>query len=380
LVLAAAQTAAAQTATTAAWTLKVSVEEAAVRLGPDLEGPVVLVAPKGLVLKAYEARGAWFRVLAVSPRDGTAVIGYLATSEVEILEEKPGPAADFWPATAPPYHGLGLIIRLSGGLGLVSSPDVDASTDGMAALGGEAFLDRGYSPVTQDAAPLRAGPFLGFDALWALTPRLAVGAGFGYSRAARDNSYTYNLDPNQNFDDPGSVVLRADMYGRNFYYTGSVLLRTDMVRLSAAYTIPLSRAAGLVLTAGPALYRVQYVQDTSWNDALSAWRDRQDVRQTRLGAHASLALEINLNNRVGMFFEALGRLVRFSGLTGTETFARQEQGYSQPTDTYTGDLYFIDDGSFSRSLVRAAAPPGAARKMIVAGSGLTFVFGFRTKF
>jgi len=45
-------------------------------------------------------------------------------------------------------------------------------------------------------------------------------------------------------------------------------------------------------------------------------------------------------------------------------------------------LYFIDDGGFSRSAVRDAAPPGpgSVRKMVVDYSGITFLFGFRTKF
>ncbi len=100
------------------------------------------------------------------------------------------------------------------------------------------------------------------------------------------------------------------------------------------------------------------------------------------GGHAGLALEINLNNRVGLFVQALGRLARFAALSGTETLTQESHSYALPTQNYRGDLYFIDDDSFSRTAVRDAPPPGPGpvRKMVVDYSGITFLFGFRMKF
>ena len=356
---------AAQLLTTSEWKLKVTVDAAAVRLKPELEGPIAAIVPKGTILQSYEATGAWYRVLTTSAKDGTSVIGYIATSDVEVVEEKTAPPADFWPVQAQPYRGIGLAVRLYGGLGVISSPDVDASLDGMAALAAEAILAKGYSPVTQDVSPLHSGPIMGGDLVFAISPRLSVGAGFSYTRANRSNVYSY------------SQVL-------NFEYSldSTALLQVYAYRLEAAYTIPLNQTAGLVLSAGPALYHAQYIHMLAWADADSVWTLHQDTRQSVLGGHAGLALEINLNNRVSLFVQALGRLARFAALSGTETLTQESGSYALPTQNYQGDLYFIDDGGFSRTAVRDAPPPGPGpvRKMVVDYSGITFLFGFRMKF
>ncbi len=98
---------AAQLLTTSEWKLKVTVDAAAVRLKPELEGPIAAIVPKGTILQSYEATGAWYRVLTTSAKDGTSVIGYIATSDVEVLEEKTAPPEDFWPVQAQLYRGIG---------------------------------------------------------------------------------------------------------------------------------------------------------------------------------------------------------------------------------------------------------------------------------
>ena len=365
LILAAAMPLAAQILHTPEWKLKVAVDAASIRLKPEFEGPIAATVPKETILFAYEATGAWYRVLVALAKDGALVLGYIATSDVEVLEEKTAAAADFWPIEEPPYRGLGLAVRLTGGLGVFRSSEIDASLEGMAAAAEEAILAKGLSPVTRDVSPLHSGTAMGGDVLLAVSPRLSIGAGFGYTRANSASVYTYNQ------------VLNLD-----YTLDNTALLQVYAYRLDAATTIPLNPKASLVLCAGPALYQAKYIHTMAWVDASSSWNLRQDVRQSTFGGHASLALEISLNDRVGLFAQALGRLVRFTSLAGTETLLREDHSYGLPTLTYAGDLYFVEDDSFSQTAVRSTPPsgPGAVRKAVLDFSGVDFLFGFRVKF
>ena len=249
--------------------------------------------------------------------------------------------------------------------GVFRSSEIDASLEGMAAAAEEAILAKGLSPVTRDVSPLHSGTAMGGDVLLAVSPRLSIGAGFGYTRANSASVYTYNQ------------VLNLD-----YTLDNTALLQVYAYRLDAATTIPLNPKASLVLCAGPALYQAKYIHTMAWVDASSSWNLRQDVRQSTFGGHASLALEISLNDRVGLFAQALGRLVRFTSLAGTETLLREDHSYGLPTLTYAGDLYIVEDDSFSQTAVRSTPPsgPGAVRKAVLDFSGVDFLFGFRVKF
>jgi hypothetical protein len=356
---------ASQILATPEWKLRVAVDTASIRLKPDLDGPIAATVPRAAILLAYEASGAWYRVLATATPGGAAVIGYIATSDVDVLEEKTAETADFWPIPEPVFRGLGLTFRFTGGLGFFRSADLDASMEGMAALAEEAILSRGLSPVTRDVSPLHSGAFMGGDVLWALSPRLSVGAGFSYTRANSASVYTYNRVQNQDFSLDNSGLLQVYAY-----------------RLVASTTIPLNRTAGLVLCVGPALYHANFVHTLAYADNTWAWNDRTAVAQNVIGGHASLALEISLNDRVGLFAQATGRLARFAALAGTETILQEDYSIAKPALTYAGDLFFLADGGFSRTAVSSSPPsgPGAVRKAVLDFSGVDVLFGFRVRF
>jgi opacity protein-like surface antigen len=356
---------AAQLLATPDWKLKVTVEGAAVRLKPELEGPIAAVVPKGTILRAYEAVGAWYRVLATTTRDGSSVIGYIATSDVEVLEETVLRPPDFWPIVYEYYRGLGLAIRLNGGLGTVSSADIDAILDGMAGRTSESLLAQGYSYVTQSVSQLHSGVAMGGELTYELLPSFSIGLGFAYTRASRQNTYTYVIvEPYEN-----SVDVMA-------------LVQVYAYRLGAYYTIPLNRTFSLVLSGGPAYYHVNYLHKITFEGAISASSFFQNTQQNALGLNAGLALELNLNGRVSIFAEARGRMIRFSSMSGTESFDQSSYGWAQPKKEYSGNLYFVDEGAYSWSAVRDSPPsgPGAVRKAVLNFSGIDMLCGFRVKF
>ena len=356
---------AAQILSTPDWKLKVTGENAAVRLKPELEGPIAAVVPMGTVLRAYEAVGAWYRVLAIPPKNGAAVIGYISTADVEVLEETILPPPDFWLVDSEYYRGAGLTFRLEGGLATVSSPDLDAILEGMSGRANESILAQGYSFVTQSVSQLHSGAVLGGEATYELWPHFSLGLGFAYTGAVRDNAYTYVLaEPNESSLE---VTARLQVYA---------------YRLSAYYTIPLNKIFSLVLSGGPVYYHVDYDHKIAFEGAISSSGFSQQTQQNALGLNAGLALEINLNKQTGIFFEARGRMIRFAALSGTESFGQSFNGLLAPKEEYSGDLYFVNDGAFSWSAVRSTPPtgPGPVRKAVLDFTGVDLLFGFRLKF
>jgi hypothetical protein len=356
---------AAQLLTTPDWKLKVTVEGAAVRLKPELEGPIAAVVPKGTILRAYEAVGAWYRVLTTSAKDDASVIGYIATSDVEVLEETVLRPPDFWPVDYEYYRGAGLTFRIEGGLATVSSADLDAILEGMSGRTSESLLAQGYSYVTQSVSQLHSGAAMSGELTYELLPNFSIGLGFTYTQAVRDNSYTYVIvEP---YESSLDVTARFQVYA---------------YRLGAYYTIPLNKTFCLVLSGGPSYYHVNYLHKITFEGAISASSFFQQTQQNALGLNAGLALELNLNSRISIFAEARGRMIRFSSMSGTESFGQSSYGLLTPKEEYSGNLYFVDEGAYSWSAVRESPPtgPGAVRKAVLNFSGIDLLFGFRVKF
>jgi hypothetical protein len=364
--VAAAAPLSAQLLTASEWKLKVSVDNAAIRLKPDINAPLASTAAKGTMLQSYEATGAWYRVLAASPADGTSVIGFIATSDVDVVEENSGGTPGFWPIPAEIFRGLGLGLRLIGGIGTISSADIDASQTGMAATTLDELVNSGYSLVGQDITPIHSGTVMGGEMTFDLSRRLAVGAAFTYTRAIRDNYYSFWRHPNDLF--------------LNF----NPLIQVFTYRLGMYYTLPLNPPFSLILSAGPALYHFKYRYLLNFSDPGVSFDEGllQDVASNILGAHVGLALELALNERSAIFLEAMGRLARSSTITGTESVALSAGGISHPRIENSGDLYYYLDGPNAGTTVRSSAPsgPGDVRKAVFDFSGVDLLLGFRIKF
>ena len=53
-----------------------------------MKSPVVTTVATDTILESYEKQGEWFRVIIRSDKEGVASIGYILSSDVEIISEK----------------------------------------------------------------------------------------------------------------------------------------------------------------------------------------------------------------------------------------------------------------------------------------------------
>lgn len=132
----------------------------------------------GTPLKSYEAVGAWFRVVIPAGKEEIAIIGFIASNEVEILEEKTTPRPDFW-APPPPgtFLGLGFDIVLGGGFTNFGSGNLAAGVRGMSDEPAERIQRMGNTLLERESGPFRSAVHASADILYNLGPRLAVGIG-----------------------------------------------------------------------------------------------------------------------------------------------------------------------------------------------------------
>jgi hypothetical protein len=347
------------------WKLRVTVDEALIRILPELDSPQAAVVPKGTILHAYASLGAWFRVLTNSAKDGRLVMGYISTSDVEIIEEKPLETAEFWPTEGEIYRGAGITLRAWGGLSTFSSADLDAACEGMAARTGAEIEALGYGLVSRDVAALHSGGSIGAELSYELSPRISLGLGFTYTRANRENVYAFITTGNIECDLDATALVQVYAY-----------------KLDAAYTIPLNKTFSLVLHGGPAFYHVRNVFKIAFEGLDFAQNFFQDTHQDAFGVNAGLALNVHLNSRAAIFAEALGRTVRFASLSGAEVFTKYTDSGLALDDRFSGDLYYRAGGTYPETAVRSAPPagPGEVRKAVLPFAGFDFLFGFRIKF
>ena len=113
------------------WKPEILVEKANVLREPNAESPVVSPASKGTILDSYETKGEWFRVIIGPDEKGFTVIGYIHSSDVQVLKEKISKEPDLWEVEPEFFQGIGLSITLSGGLSYLGSGDIDRGTRGL---------------------------------------------------------------------------------------------------------------------------------------------------------------------------------------------------------------------------------------------------------
>lgn len=190
--------------------------------GPDLAG--------GTPLKSYEAVGAWFRVVIPAGKEEIAIIGFIASNEVEILEEKTTPRPDFW-APPPPgtFLGLGFDIVLGGGFTNFGSGNLAAGVRGMSDEPAERIQRMGNTLLERESGPFRSAVHASADILYNLGPRLAVGIGGdlikarksfkiapvpgGPSRAFQIGAYQLYPSVTNQFPEKEKVSLFFQLYG-----------------------------------------------------------------------------------------------------------------------------------------------------------------------
>jgi hypothetical protein len=353
------------------WKLKISVEKAEVLRGPSPESPVVSTAPKGMVLDSYEKIGDWFRVIIGPDEKGFTVIGYIHSSDVQVLKEKISKEPDLWEMEPQFFRGIGLSVKLSGGLSYFGSGDIDRGTMGIFDSTADVLSSAGYT-LDKRSDPFHAGVDVSGDLIYFIKPRIGIGLGVGYIHATVKNL----------------LIVTGKELPTEEQISSSPKINAVPIRLGLFFKFPIRRLFSLSLSGGPSLYLIEYsyALDTEWEDMTSVFHQ---ATAKSLGFHGEIGLGVNLNRRVVFFIEGQGRYAKISNFEGEEktkelVFYKEEKyvGYDYVITEEKGKLYYMEDGQYPYLAIREEEPSGFKnmRKATLDLSGISLRAGLIIKF
>jgi hypothetical protein len=346
---------------TAEWKLRVSAESASVRSKPALESPVIATLPKGTLLNSSEAEGAWFRVVVTPGKENVTVIGYIATNDVEILEQKIKSAPDFWQETPEEFHGIGFTLKLTAGWSAFSGGDIDRGSMGLFDAAIEDVSSYGYTQESKSSKSLRTGFATGGDIIYSLGSRIGIGLGLDYVHAEAANLFAFQ----------GEELIIFKMYSTPW-------INVLSIRLGLFYSLPVTPWLSVCASGGPALFLVKY--NYNRNFEIPGVRDDfyQKANANGLGFVGSLGLEAHLNARVSLVLEAQGRYAKISGFEGSEKYTHEVGGWPSTIVT-AGTLYYIEGAMYPSLAFFPDASSGGqnAKKAVLDFSGVSFLAGLR---
>lgn len=352
------------------WKLRVSVEKANIRMEPDLKSPVVTTVAKETILESYENQGQWFRVIIRSDKEGFVSIGYILSSDVEIISEKLSQEPDFWEEEPEHFQGIGLSAKLTGGVGYFFGGDIGRGIKGMFDQKSDIIFSQGFF--------LDGGPesfhidteFTG-DLIFDITPTLGIGFGSGYIHANNTSTLIFNKE---------ALVYELDQM------TSIAEINVIPLRVGLFFTIPIHRLFNISLNGGTGIYLAKYIYSLG-----STWEVLNDIGHVTngkgLGFHGGIGLELNVHRRAVFFIESQGRYAKISNFKGTSTTIEWGELLYQGRRDFTttveeGSLYYIEDKTYSGLVISKDTPSdyNSVRKAAFDFSGFSIQVGLKVRF
>ena len=345
------------------WELKIKVEKADIRLEPDIKSPVVTSALKGTILKSYEKVGEWFRVIIGPDKEGFVVIGYIHSNAVDIIKEKTTKEPDFWEEEPEFFQGIGLSVKLSGGLNYFFGGDITKGTEGLYDSNADFLSSAGYSLESKTESFHNAVDISG-DIIFNFTPQIGIGLGAGYISASETNTLTVS----------GAGLLGLEQL------RSTPKITAVPIRLGLYFSLPIHRLFAVSFNCGAALYLTKYslTLDKDWTNLNSIYHK---TSAKGLGFHGGISFEINLTHRAVFFIEGRGRYAKVSNFKGKET-DRVFAGWKYVDSVEEGVLYYLEDDNYPYLTILEEEPSGykIIRKGVFDLSGFSFRSGIRFKF
>jgi hypothetical protein len=306
--------------------------------------------------------GAWFRVVVPPGKEGTTLLGFIASNEVEIIEETTVPKRDFWAPEEGTFRGLGFDLVFDAGFVTLGSGDLKAGVRGRYDELVDSVQAFGYNVIDKDVRAFGSGIQAAAEAVWNLDSRLGFGIGGEYVYGRRLDKFGY--------------MVAATYFSAASVSTLDILILGPKIH----YTIPLSRVVSLRLNGGPAVFLANFKYD--WSIILPGWEKSyyQRAHKAILGAQGGAALEFKLNKRTALFVQAAGRYAKSTDVAGEERDLVLWMGIDVSGPEMKGPLYFLPGGPYPRLAVRPEAPGGDARKARFDLSGVSLSLGLRVKF
>jgi hypothetical protein len=349
---------------TSEWKLRVAIENAALRQKPDLASPVVATVSKGTVLNSDMAEGAWFRVTITPGKEGVTVIGYIASNEVEILEEKIKRPSGFYEEPAEEFHGLGFTLKLAAGLSLFSGGDFYRGAAGMFDSNADAFISSGYTEESRKTKSFRSGFEAGGDIIYHFSPRLGIGLGMDYIFARAESLFVFH----------GHDAIAFKLWSTPW-------INAFSVKLGLFYSLPVAPWLTVCLNGGPALFLVKYNYNRNVVIPGAADDFYQQASAQRIGFRGGLGLEIHLNKRAAVLLEAQGRYARITDFEGSEKFSHEVSGWPTIREEQ-GFLYYVEGERYAELAILSDENANGqnARKAVLDFTGISLLAGLRFRF
>ena len=344
------------------WKLKVSAEKGNIRLKPDIDSPVESTVVKGTALDSHEKIGEWFRVIIGPDEKGFVVIGFIHSSDVEIISEKTTKEPDFWEEEPEFFKGIGLSNKLRGGLHYFVTGEIEKGTRGLFDAKANFLSSEGYILESRTNS-LNKARDISVDIIFNITPQVGIGIGIGTIYASETSIITASGE---------------DIWVRQ--YGSSPTITAVPIRLGLFFTLPVHRLFSVVFNGGATYYRTKYSYSlaTDWLIKESIYHS---ARAKGLGFHGGIGLEINLNKRATFFIEGQGRYAKISNFKGSSKLQWWEI-YDYAFSIEEGTLYYLEDEKHSYLAILKEEPSGyrTVRKATFDFSGFSLRAGLRAKF
>lgn len=345
--------------------LRVAVKSAAAHLQPDLKSPVIAELPQGTQLNSYHSDGVWFRVVLPTGKEGIVLLGYVSRLEVDILEEKIRKPPDFWEPETEDFHGLGIAIKLAGGMGFFSRGDIDKGGGGMFDQNVDILAASGYDLKQKDPQPFHLGPEACADIIYRLSSKLGIGLGGGYLHAKGESSLRF---------------VESLIYAQSLWSVPAV--DAFGIRLKLYYDLPLLSWLGLNIHGGPAFYLLHYDYSLNYSTTTFSQSYYQKAKANSLGFHGGLGLTFRINPQTAFVIEAQGRYARFTDLKGSEKSIRTNSQNFAVTTEAAGSVYYVEGDRYpSLAVLPDGTSVGSgARKAVFDLSGISLMGGVIVRF
>ena len=351
------------------WELRIAVEKANILLEPDIESAIVTTMPKGSILQSYEKAGEWFRIIIGPDEEGFVVIGYIHSSAVEIISEKSMQEPDFWEEEPGFFQGIGLSVKLTGGLNYFSGGDIDEGTRGLYDLAADYISSIGYT-IERRTKPFHNGYGIMGDIIFNFSPKIGIGIGLGYIFACEQSFLTFS----------------KKNIGPEGYLFSSPRISVVPIRLGLFFILPLHRLFNVSFNGGTALYLTEYSYGMQYKiDDMETIYHKANAKA--LGFHGGIGFEIILSPRAVFFIEGQGRYAKITNFKGTtilrkDTYLMGSVIIETIVSKKEGMLYYLEGNKYPSLAILEGEPSEykTVRKAAFDFSGFTFQAGLRIKF
>jgi opacity protein-like surface antigen len=334
--------------------LRIKVEKAKIHLMPDAGSTVLRVSRLGELLDSDKQEGEWFRVILSPDEKGFKITGFVHSSAVEVIAEKPVkeitkkkqkpdkekpstlPAKPVEPPTRPPQtkpvppppslvpqsipgHKIEFSLKLYGGMNYLLASDINnhlqATTD--------YWNDRGVD-VNGEFEPLQMGIDFGGEFIINLTPHIGIALGGSYIQASSKST------------------VNNVWFGYSYQDTANPKITAVSLTLSTHFNFPLGKRFNFTAHGGLGYYlgtfSWNYGYDSEFDDIEENWEGKANA----LGFQGGLGLELNFSSGIALVVEGFGRYAKLKGLKGDYFFEQTNQEQESIDDA---TLWYYEWGS-----------------------------------